>query len=159
MKALSALLFLTTVTVATAQAGVTRSDIIYVESFAMDVGRVDGMIVASKLFSGRDLVNLGLTDKFLQSAKNDAGELEKNLVARLEVIRQSGTSNLCYQAIIDLSLKRKGNGMSQALSDSYRHRESLSGPIAEMKTFTNVALATSEAARIAQDNAYSKCEL
>jgi len=158
MKVLSALLFLTTVTVATAQAGVTRSDIIYVESFAMDVGRVDGMIVASKLFSGRDLVNLGLNDKLLQSARSDAGEFEKNLAARLEVIRQSN-SNQCYQAIIDLSLKRKGYGTSRMLSASYRHLESLSGPIAEMKTFSTIEMATSEAARIAQDNAYSKCEL
>ncbi|MBK7891662.1 MAG: hypothetical protein IPJ84_12740 [Bdellovibrionales bacterium] len=107
MKFLSALLFLTTVTVATAQAGVTRDDILYVESFAADLGRVHGMTVASKLFTGRDLVNLGLTPKHLQSAKRFASEAEKDLVARLEVIRQNGTSNLCYQAILDLALKQK----------------------------------------------------
>ncbi|MBK7891663.1 MAG: hypothetical protein IPJ84_12745 [Bdellovibrionales bacterium] len=49
--------------------------------------------------------------------------------------------------------------MSQVLRDSYRHRESLSGPIAEMKTFTSVELATSDAVRVARDNVYSKCEL
>lgn len=159
MKVLSALLFLTTVTTATAQAGVTRDDILYVESFAADVGRVHGITVASKLFTGRDLVNLGLTPKQLQSEKKFASEAEKNLVARLEAIRQSGTSNLCYQAIVDLTLKQKGNGMSQALRDLYRHRESLSGPIAEMQTFTSVELATSDAVRVARDNVDSKCEL
>lgn len=158
MKLLSTVLFLTTMTVATAQAGVTQDDILKVESFAQDVGRANGVAVASKLFSGRDLVNLGLTDKFLQSAKNDAAEAEKNLVAQLEAIRQN-TSNLCYVAIIDLSLKQKANGMSQMLSASYRHRENLFGPIAEMKTFTNIEMATSDVVRIARDTANAKCEL